>query len=453
MPQVLKRRAIEALQKLHAKGVCHNALSLDNILIGADANIYFFNFHHARYTKRNPALQLKEPKEIDFALEKRRLEFQLDYDNARKKEKDRLALAIQRQRNNDIELRKQKMDPSYEPKFIVLERTPPFTLPRFESWVSDLDRQPRRLIMPGQTVEDFEWELKRFYNILQKMEDLDRAAGLTESPVQGNDIKVEMGPSTAEDEMVKLEDEDIEMSTNEHHCRPLKRKRSTEVEDSSSFVSKRLRRTSQPNVGSSKSQVRSQFKNEELRPSKLPEYMVRHGLAHRFLSTGVKLVSSYEIEPSVQENNLVPQWPIVVVRDFQKQPPPEIGGALRALVKRNADKFKEEQDQEKARREVEQKSGSSSWLSLWNPLRYLFSKSQSDDGGQEKERKSQGAIIPPLLSCFTDLDLRDPCFWKSSSQEARDLSVHTDYPQQLVRMDFKCHACIWFCRVGILFKT
>jgi hypothetical protein len=277
MPEVLKRRIMKVLQNLHAQGVCHNALSLDNILIGADGNIYFYNFNHARFIRDQPSVQLKEARNIHFALEKRRLEFQLDHDNARQKEKDRLALAIQRQRTNDIELRKHKTDPSYEPKFTKPDRTPIFTLPRFEAWVDDLDREPRRFIPPGQTLEDFEWELKRFYNTLEKMEDLDRAAGLTRSPTRAADTQAEKGPLTAQEEMVELHDEAMEEAP--VMDRALKRKRSTEMEESSSSrppVSKRLRRISQSTSGPSRSQESRQFKNEELRPGKL----LKHHLIH-----------------------------------------------------------------------------------------------------------------------------------------------------------------------------
>jgi hypothetical protein len=171
-------------------------------------------------------------------------------------------------------MRKQKADPSYEPKLIMPQLTPPLTLPRFEAWVDDLDRKPRRFIMPGQTVEDFEWELKRFYNILQKMEDLDCAAGLMQPPTRAAHTPAEMGPSTAEEEMMEFDDENVEkdpiLTSNELH-RPLKRKRSTEMEEpssSKSSVSKRLKRTSHSTFSPSTPQVRRQFKNDELRPGK-----------------------------------------------------------------------------------------------------------------------------------------------------------------------------------------
>jgi len=214
-------------------------------------------------------VELREAKDIDFALEKRRLEFQLDYENARKKEKHRLAIAIQTQRSNDIEMRKQQMDPSYEPRFTMLQPTPPLTLPRFEAWVEKLDREPRRFIMPGQTVEDFEWELKRFYNILQKMEDLDSAAGLV---IGAADTPAEMGP---EDGMIEFDYENVEKDpivASNTQRRSLKRRRSTEPSLSQPSVSKRMRRASWSTIDSSTSQARRQFKNEELRPGKLLEY-------------------------------------------------------------------------------------------------------------------------------------------------------------------------------------
>ena len=221
-------------------------------------------------------MQLREAKDADFALEKRRLEFQLDYENARKKEKHRLAVAIQAQRSNDIEIRRQKIDPSYKPKLIMPELTPPLTLPRFEAWVDDLDREPRRFIMPGQTVEDFEWELKRFYNILQKMEDLDCAAGLMQPLTRAAD---EMGPLTTEEEMMEFDDENVEKGplASSELQRSLKRKRSIKMEEppsSQPSVSKRLRRIS--NLGPSTTHVRREFKNDGLRPGKLLEYNFHH---------------------------------------------------------------------------------------------------------------------------------------------------------------------------------
>lgn len=403
MPQVLKRRIMKSLEKLHKKGVCHHALSLDNILIGGDGTVYFYDFHHARYIAKQSAVQLKEARDIDFALEKRKLEFQLDYENAREKEKHRLSTAIQTQRKNDIELRKQKTDPLYDPKLIIMPDTvPPLVLPRFESWVRNLEREPRRFIMPGQDVEDFEWELKRFYNILQRMEDLDSAAGLTQPPMGA--AAVEMEPLTFDEEMVDL-DEDMEkdslLASNERY-QSLKRKRTTEMEEPSSSqppVKKRFRRGSQLTFGCSSTQKSRQFKNEDLRPGKSPEVF---GLFTNRPLSGVKLVGSHEVEPSIQENNVVPLWPIVVVRDFQQQPRPKIGAAMEALVKRNFDKFKEDRDRETIKHEVEQKTSSSSWFSLWNPWRYLSWGSQGDEGKQDKDEKSRGAMVPPHLSYLTD---------------------------------------------------
>lgn len=174
MPDTLKRRTIKTLEKLHAEGVCHKALNLNNIMIGADGKIYIYNFHYARYINEKPPLHLLEATEFDFALELRRLKFKLDYENAREKEKTRLANVVSRERRNDVELKKARDNPFYRPRIVKPARdealVPPLDLSRVEGWFSDLDREPRRFITPGQTMEDFERSLKNFYNLLRLME-------------------------------------------------------------------------------------------------------------------------------------------------------------------------------------------------------------------------------------------------------------------------------------------
>ena len=231
MPETLKRRTIKVLEKLHAKGICHKDLNLENILIGADGKIYIYNFHHARYIIEQPAVFLERANAADFAWEMRRLNFKLDYENAREKEKIRLGISIDRVRKNYLEIKMQEGDPSYQPKLVepsqIAKMNPPIDLSKYESWFDDLDREPRRFIMPGQTADDFEWELKRFYNILQKMEDNDVAAGLQRTRVE---------PSLGQVELPKVEnmeglpddymEDSIAIPTDRRSC--LKRKRPLE---------------------------------------------------------------------------------------------------------------------------------------------------------------------------------------------------------------------------------
>jgi len=192
MPDALKRRTIKTLEKLHAEGVCHKGLNLDNIMIGADGKIYIYNFHYARYINEKPPLHLLEATEFDFALELRRLKFKLDYENAREKEKKRLADVVNRERRNDIELKKARDNPFYRPRIIKPGRdealVPPLDLSRFEGWFSDLDREPRKFIMPGQRAEDFERALKDFHNVLRLMEVEDEKS-LTAASQQSRTLK------------------------------------------------------------------------------------------------------------------------------------------------------------------------------------------------------------------------------------------------------------------------
>lgn len=267
MPETLKRRTINVLERLHAQGVCHSDLNLENILIGADGNIYIFNFHHARYIIEQPVVFLERANLADFMWEMRRLKFKLDYENAREYEKIMLGISIDRIRRNYVELKKQERDPAYQPQLVEPSQFdkiyPPINLSKFESWFNDLDREPRRFIMPGQTEDDFEWEQKRFYNILQKMEDDDVAAGLMQraSVEQVDRIKEEH----VDDVLGVNMEESIGISTDRSDS--LKRKRSLESES----VRKRSRQDVKPPLLSPEPPTEANlrkvehFKNDRLR--------------------------------------------------------------------------------------------------------------------------------------------------------------------------------------------
>jgi serine/threonine protein kinase len=267
MPDTLKRRAIKVLEKLHAKGICHKDLNLENILIGADGNIYIYNFHHARYIIEQPVVFLERAKTADFAWEMRRLKFKLDYENAREKEKIRLGISIDRVRRNYLEIKKQEGDPSYQPKLVessqIAKMNPPIDLSKYESWFSELDREPRRFIMPGQTADDFEWELKRFFNILQKMEDNDVAAGLQRTRVESSLGQVDQ--PKVEDILDDYMEDSIAISTDRRGC--LKRKRPLEPDGGSKRPRQELQplpRAPEPPTEGTPGEV-ERFKNDRLR--------------------------------------------------------------------------------------------------------------------------------------------------------------------------------------------
>ena len=87
--------------------------------------------------------------------------------------------------------------------------------------------------------------------------------------------------------------------------------------------------------------------------------------------TGISLVSSREVHSSIQTNNLISEWPIVVIRDFVKEPPPKVGNRLKALSNRLRGEAAKEQEEK--RRMLEEENAVASLGRLRSALRYLYS--------------------------------------------------------------------------------
>ncbi|KAF9535841.1 hypothetical protein CPB83DRAFT_901508 [Crepidotus variabilis] len=288
MPEVLKRRVVEAVDKLHSKGVGHHTLSLEDILIGGDGQVYIYNFHNARYLEEKPVVHLPMVKDDEFAMEMRRIKFKLDYQDARQKEQDWLRLQVEHSRAAELETTKWKKAKKYRLKKVLPKRTqvPGVPLREVEGWFTELNRQPRRFIVPGQEEEDFEWELKRFHNVLRQMEETDRLGQL------------HVEPSMFSPNRTCLSSEMTGHAVGGTKTIPLagaKRKRSQGSFSTDMFNLPRRRADTECTTPESA----RHYKHEDLR-------------------SGFKLVSPLDVHASVQENNLVLAWPMISVRDFAK---------------------------------------------------------------------------------------------------------------------------------------
>lgn len=134
MPDVLKKRCVEAFEKIHARGVYHGNVRLENMVIGGDAKITILNFHGSRCLFANSAgLQSADP--VDLQTEMRLVKFLLDYEDARLKE----------YADKNI------------PESIYLRLPLPIV-------------PPKRFVMPGQTNAELYTEIQQFADIVNALE-------------------------------------------------------------------------------------------------------------------------------------------------------------------------------------------------------------------------------------------------------------------------------------------
>ena len=321
---------------------------------------------------------VRQAKAADFRWEMRRLKFKLDYQGAREKEKAKLAEAVERKRRNQIALLRYLKDPSdhqrMETNTDEMRQNPPLDVERYENWLDELDREPRRFVVPGTSLEDFEWELKRFHNILRKMEDKDVEAGLVERPVTSLSFS-EMPPSQLESTSgVPIKQEPSTPSP--QRLKSGKRKRSPE--DSEEFGPSKRTCQAEPSTVASTSQtpptVVERFKHDKMKPSML---IILYSISIELIPilSDVQLVAGSKLHYSIQENNLVQAWPMVVHRDFAYEPRPTTG---EGLGKRIRESYQEEERARK-RRKLDNERGWCSWIiSSLDPSGYLPSTGFSE---------------------------------------------------------------------------
>ena len=158
MPDVLKRRCVEAFEKLHAQGILHGDAELRHMLINADAEVTIVDFKAAAtcVPLENVAMEevgLRKAAPEEFRLEMRRVKFKLDYDGAREKE-------LQKQsRKKRGELKEEDvLDPPVDSHVLKFH------------WLEGFERPPTRFVIPDQTKEQVKLAVKQFLKRIEEME-------------------------------------------------------------------------------------------------------------------------------------------------------------------------------------------------------------------------------------------------------------------------------------------
>ncbi|KAJ7293303.1 hypothetical protein C8J57DRAFT_1210891 [Mycena rebaudengoi] len=166
MPHVLKKRCVQAFEKLHACGVYHGDVELRHMLIGGDAKVTIIDFQASRALVPNEAVQLSAATPDDLRMEMRKVKFKLDYEGARAWEdqklmrRARLARRLQRTPKGaalEEAIEEDKLDPPVDTREWNLE------------WIG-APVNPMRFVIPGQSAEEVESAVEHFLSIIEKLE-------------------------------------------------------------------------------------------------------------------------------------------------------------------------------------------------------------------------------------------------------------------------------------------
>ena len=180
MPDVLKRRCIEAFEKLHAQGILHGDAELRHMLINADTKVTIIDFKAAatcvpleNVDMGEVGLRRAAPEE--FRLEMRRVKFKLDYDGAREKERKKQM----RKKRGEVK-EEDVLDPPVDSHVLNFH------------WLEGCERPPTRFVVPGQTKEQVELAVERFLRRVEEMEGQTGARRpVVQEPKQVSTIKEE----------------------------------------------------------------------------------------------------------------------------------------------------------------------------------------------------------------------------------------------------------------------
>ncbi|KAJ6509257.1 hypothetical protein C8R47DRAFT_14745 [Mycena vitilis] len=165
MPHVLKKRCVEAFAKVHAAGVLHGDVELRHMLIGGDARVTIIDFQESRALEPNAAVQLVAATPDELRLEMRKVKFKLDYEDARKREDEKIARAARLKRKN---ARRGGMREDPIPEDV---QDPPIASREWNlEWVGE-QVIPTRYVMPGQSVADVEGAVEEFLDVIDKLEE------------------------------------------------------------------------------------------------------------------------------------------------------------------------------------------------------------------------------------------------------------------------------------------
>ncbi|KAH9937629.1 uncharacterized protein B0H18DRAFT_950418 [Fomitopsis serialis] len=180
MPFVLKLHVIDAYTRLHAHGILHGNPQLRNMLICGDGRVKIVDFQSSRSLRPISIVGIHAANEADLELEMRQVRFKLDFGDARRyeEEKRQRARDIERRNNDRARLRKlvirgllhAQVDP--DEGYTGNDQTHPPIPDAFwyDHWVDDVNRAPRRFVVPGKTQEEVTAALRHFESIVVKFQ-------------------------------------------------------------------------------------------------------------------------------------------------------------------------------------------------------------------------------------------------------------------------------------------
>jgi hypothetical protein len=171
MPDILKKRVIDAVTQVHSRGVVHGSLDLYDILIGADARVSFVNFDFGRVVDpmNNPAIGTATAEEM--RKEMRKVQCMLDYPaGIANRETERYTRLSNHRKSRHLNLRagprhQDTLPVSGEVDEEYLDDPP---IPYEEYDVQGYS--PMRYIVPGKDAQEFATALKAFEGLIGKLE-------------------------------------------------------------------------------------------------------------------------------------------------------------------------------------------------------------------------------------------------------------------------------------------
>ena len=172
MPECLKQRCIQAYEKIHAQGVLHGNVELQNMLIGGNGKVTIIHFENARVLVSDNADIVPRAEFGEFAMEMREVKYKLDYDGARQKEMDKLGRSLTRQ---STEMMRNVHFDTFGKR--SSSGVLPILMPEEDTSISPVDEQawnkslaslarPVRVVLPGNTDDTVSREVQSFMNLL-----------------------------------------------------------------------------------------------------------------------------------------------------------------------------------------------------------------------------------------------------------------------------------------------
>jgi hypothetical protein len=180
MPDILKERCIEAFEKIHSAGILHGDVELRHMLIGGDGKVTIIDFQGSRALDPNDTVMLQKAEPADLLLEMRKVKYKLDHGGARQKEQHKIIrceeLSARNKARRYKHMRRARGErpgyiSDYEDDLEEDKTEPPVHKQDWnEHWVIASDATPHRFIMPGQSSDDLDQEVRNFLDIIKRLQ-------------------------------------------------------------------------------------------------------------------------------------------------------------------------------------------------------------------------------------------------------------------------------------------